>query len=192
MMDRILCPFRYLAGWKALLPGLLVIILCAIGLSLGGMYQDALCHFTYSDGMPFYKVLLLEVMWWLLPSMMLWAASIPLTRSRARIIDVLGTEAFAQLPLLPMIAVMMIPRFQSSVDDLLESLTSPKGPDMDALSFMLVAAVLILLLLLVLIWWTYQAFSVSTNLKGGKAVAVFASVLLIARILGGFLVDYLI
>jgi hypothetical protein len=103
-----------------------------------------------------------------------------------RTIDLLGTQALARWPTLLTSLVALPPAVQRFSHDLLQQLMHFGGKiefnTMDALIFF--ASVTAMLPLLV---WTvvlmYQSYSVSCNVKGGKAIGTFMAGLFLAEIL---------
>lgn len=179
-MNRFADPFRYLAGGRALSLGLLFMLATALLLHAASMIQDRLVHFTFVRGVAFRQVLAVEVALWLLPAVLLYGAGRLLSRSRIRPIDVLGTTAFAQLPLLPMNLPFLFPQAEEVLVGRVR--TAALGgtlPATNDLAILLLFAFFALALLVLFYWWNYRAFAVSCNVRGPKAVSAFAAVQLI-------------
>lgn len=103
-------PFRYIAGLKALLLGLVFILSAALLLNAAGYLSDGYLHYTVQpEGVGFLRTLALQLLAWLIPALMLYLAGLVFSKSKIRIIDVLGTTAFAQLLQLFLIVPMLVP-----------------------------------------------------------------------------------
>ena len=98
-MNRVFNPFRYIAGGKALAIGVVCIVASSLMLYSGGMIQDSFLHIGYADA-SLVKVFAVQCLWWLAPAMLLYLSGLAITKSKIRIIDILGTTAFAQIILL--------------------------------------------------------------------------------------------
>ena len=186
MMNRVLNPFRYIAGMRALLLGVVFIVATSLLEWSGGVVQDGYLHFTLKQT-AWVWVLVGDVAMWLLSSLLLWVCGVAFSRSCVRVVDVFGTMAFARLLLLPMVAPLLLPSMQQLVLMLMESLAmniDMATSQMAMLSAMGVWTTAWLVLYLV---WNYNAFSVSCNLRGAKAVTIFVVVQLLCVVLGGML-----
>lgn len=175
-MNRILDPFRYLAGGKALAWGLLFILLTSSLLSAASMVQDSLLHFAFVREVAFGRVLGIEFVLWLLPALLLYGAGALLSRSRIRPVDVLGTTAFAQLPLLVLNLPFLFPQTRRWSEGLQGTVSAGGIPETGTLVPLAVLGVVALALLALFFFWNYRAFSVSCNVRGPKAVGAFVAV----------------
>ncbi len=167
-------PFRVIAGGKALAWGLLFIASAVALLWCGGYVQDGYVHFgEQPDGVAFWRVAALQLLWWLIPAAVLYGCGAVISKSKIRAIDVFGTTAFAQLILLPMIAPLLA----------FDMTQTPFGPAWAVVLF----GVWELAWLVLFYLWNYAAFSVSCNVRGGRAVAVFVVVQVLLVLLSGLL-----
>ena len=69
-MNRLFNPFRYIAGSKALVLGIIFIISSALLLYSDDLIQDSYIHIGMAD-VSLWQVLLVQFMWWLVPAMLL-------------------------------------------------------------------------------------------------------------------------
>lgn len=185
-MNRLFNPFRYLAGGKALILGIIFIISASLLLYSMGMAQDSYVHIAHTH-QSFVSVLLIQVCWWLFPAIIYYVGGLILSKSKIRIIDVLGTTAFAQLLYIPMTAPMMLPAVQQSTALTLQAIQQGmqfNASDMLIIMFYGIWTTLFLILFYV---WNYKAFSVSCNVSGAKAIIYFIIVQIAATILGNFI-----
>lgn len=177
-------PFRYLAGTKALILGLIFIVASALMLYSGALIQDSYIHIGMGKA-PIWYVLIMQIVWWLLPALLLYLCGVALSKSKIRLIDMLGTTAFAQLILLLMIAPMLLPAVTNSTTELLSALQSGTTPT-TALPLMIYGIWSIVCLIFFYIW-NYNAFAVSCNVKGWKAIVLFIAVQVAVTLIGTML-----
>lgn len=185
-MDRLFNPFRYIAGTKSLVWGLIFIISEIVLLYGNGYVMDGYVHITHKpDGMLLWQAALVQVVMWLLPALLLYCCGLVMSHSKIRVVDILGTTAFAQLLLLPIIVPMLIP----AVADMLKTVADAAlDPAFVSIIDTLPVAPLLLFAVWSLVWlilfyvWNYNAFSTSCNVRGGKAITVYIVVSLIVII----------
>lgn len=171
-MNRLFNPFRYIAGLKSLAFGAIFIIAAALMLYSGGMIQDSYIHVGYADA-SFWYVLAMQVVWWLFPALLLYLCGLLLTKSKIRLIDILGTTAFAQLIMLLLIAPMLLPVVADSTAQLMAALQSSTTPQNGDMIPLLIYGIWTLACLALYYLWNYNAFAVSCNVSGWKAVVAF-------------------
>lgn len=161
-------PFERIAGWPALMWGVVGIVISTLLSYYSGYHYHGLLHFgpAPNDSLLCFAVEHLVV--WLIPALIFLIGGLILSKSRIRIIDVFGTVAFAQLPLIIMNLIAFLPPMQRlnqldanlPLNELTETVMQP--------SFLLGIWVA-LLGLVFLVWalvWMFNALKVSCNLKG--------------------------
>ena len=172
-------PFRVIAGGKALMWGLLFIASAIALLWCSGCVQNGYLHFgLLPDGGRLWQVAVLQITYWLLPALLLYSCGVAMSKSKIRIIDMLGTTAFAQLLVIPMVAVLPLV-------DVEHILTIP-------LYLLTLLALWELACLVVFLLWNYSAFAVSCNVGGAKAVVAFVAVQVLLVIFAGQLSSWLL
>lgn len=191
-MNRFLNPFRYLAGTKALAWGLLFILLTAGVLRAASMVQDSLLHFAFVRDLSFGRVLAVELALWVLPAVVLYGAGLLLSRSKIRPIDMLGTTAFAQLPLLPMNLPFLFPQMKTWTEGLRHTVLAGGMPETGTLVLLTVYGFVAIALLVFFYLWNYRAFSVGCNVRGPKAIAAFIVVQALCMIAAPRLVAWML
>lgn len=174
-MRRIFNPFIYVAGGKALAIGVAAIVASSLMLYSGGMIQDSFLHFGLAE-VSLLQTLAVQIIYWLVPAVALYLCGVTMTKSKIRIIDMLGTTAFAQIILLLMIAPMVLPVVQNATIELLGSLQSGANPERSNMIIMVVTGFWSTLCLILYYIWNYNAFTVSCNVKGAKAITMFVIV----------------
>ena len=170
---RIFNPFRYIAGTKSLVFGLIFIATSTLLLYSGGYIQDSYIHIGMAAA-PLWKVAAMQILWWILPAGILYLCGLLLSKSKIRIIDILGTTAFAQLILLLMIAPMLLPAVQNSTLEVVATLQSGGVPT-PGLPLMIYSVWSFICIAFFYIW-NYNAFAVSCNVSGWKAILVYIGV----------------
>lgn len=182
-MKALFNPFRYIAGAKALVMGYLFIIASALMLYSGNLIQDSYIHIGMAEA-SFLEVLGAQTIWWIVPAALLYLCGVLLSKSRIRIIDILGTTAFAQLILLLMIAPMLLPVVMNNMLESVVSLQTGAVPDMAEFTPMIIYSIWSLIYLVLFYIWNYNAFAVSCNVSGWKAIAAFIAVQVVVTIVG--------
>ena len=182
-MKALFNPFRYIAGVKALIMGLIFIVASALMLYSGNYIQDSYIHIGMADA-PLWHVATMHFIWWLLPALLLYLCGVLLSKSRIRIIDILGTTAFAQLILLLMIAPMLLPAVMNNMLESVASLQSGAILETASLMPMMIYSIWSLICLVLFYIWNYNAFTVSCNVSGWKAIAAFIAVQVVVTIVG--------
>ena len=182
-MKALFNPFRYIAGAKALVMGYLFIIASALMLYSGNLIQDSYIHIGMAEASLWY-VGAMQIVWWLLPALLLYLCGLALSKSKIRIIDILGTTAFAQLILLLMIAPMLLPVVMNNMLESVASLQTGAVPDMAEFTPMIIYSIWSLICLVVFYIWNYNAFAISCNVGGWKAIVAFIAVQVVVTIVG--------
>ena len=190
-MDRLFNPFRYIAGTKSLVWGLIFIISEIVLLYGNGYVMDGYVHITYKpDGMLLWPAALVQVVMWLLPALLLSCCGLVMSHSKIRVVDILGTTAFAQLLLLPIIVPMLIPAVADMLKTVADAALDPSFVSIiDTLPVvpLLLFAVWSLVWLILFYVWNYNAFSTSCNVRGAKAITVYIVVSLVVAIVAPYI-----
>ena len=182
-MKALFNPFRYIADAKALVMGYLFIIASALMLYSGNLIQDSYIHIGMAEA-SFLEVLGAQTIWWIVPAALLYLCGLLLSKSKIRIIDILGTTAFAQLILLLMIAPMLLPVVMNNMLESVAALQSGAIIEPTSLMPIIIYSIWSLICLVVFYIWNYNAFAVSCNVSGWKAVVAFIAVQVVVTIVG--------
>jgi len=179
-------PFHYVAGGTALLVGVAVILAAGVIASLSNAHFDGVLDLHVDRPVPLWVFLLEGVIDWIALGALVLVGAKMISRSRVRTLDVLGTQALARTPTLVTALIALLPGFQRFLAHLTAQYL-PGAPDVQTQPMdVLVFAVAVLAIILMTIWMValmYRAFSVSCNVTGGKAVAVFIAALILAEAL---------
>lgn len=183
-MNRIVNPFDYIAGGKALAWGLLFLSGNALLLYAASMVQDTPLHFTYVQHYSFLRTLAQQAVMWLLPALLLWGAGACCSPSKIRPIDIFGTTAFTQLIMLPMNLLLLLPQIQTLQQEVLQQILAGQIPTTGKVLILTGYGFFALFLMIWYYLWNYRAFSVSCNMRGGRAIVLFIAVEIAVVIIG--------
>lgn len=180
-MKKLVNPFDYIAGWQALAAGAAAMAVKALVAALSGQSFDGLLHITYAD-VTFWQVLAQQIVCWLVLSTLLYAAARLFSRSRVRAIDIYGTNLFARIPIVPMLLTTFL--LGRELTDALMSADAVEVAMANSGRLLMVGVLNIVLM----VWyfaWSYRAFSVSANMRGWRAAAIFTVCYVAAMIAAG-------
>lgn len=160
-------PFIRIAGGQALIWGFLGLIVSTLLCWISGYHYHGLLHFGPAPNPAWWCYLAEHLIVWLIPALLFYLGGLFLSHSRIRVIDVLGTVLFAQLPLLGMNLISLLPAMR-----MMSQMNMNMSPEeMLAQPYFVLAMILTLLglpfLILTLIWM-FNALKVSCNLKQWK------------------------
>ena len=159
-------PFERIAGYSALMWGVLGLIVSTLISYWSGWHYNGLLHYGPAANPALWRFAAEHVVVWLIPALLFYVGGLLLSKSKIRIVDVLGTVAFAQLLLIGMNLIYSLPAARAMLDvQAVLSGAIGKG-----------AIGLALLGVVFLVWtlvWMYSALKVSCNLKGFRLVLVY-------------------
>ena len=176
-------PFRFIAGLRALLPGVVIILLTSLLGSLSDTHFDGTLDVHTDIGVlytglqaPLWFFIAEGLINWLSLALPLYFFGLILSRSGVRFIDVLGTQALARWPFL-FTALVMLPASHKRIIQYLLSLAMqgaaadlPNYFDMTVFIFAMLLTILMVIWMVVLM---YRAYCLCCNIKGLKAVITF-------------------
>jgi len=183
-------PFKFIAGTRALLLGLGVMLITAIVCMLTKWHLDGVIDIHQGkEGSPSYLYFIEPAIDWLCLALPLYIFARSFSVSSVRFIDIAGTSALARYPMLFAVLVsMLMPHHSGDTQNFLNSLLSDPN--------LIMRLVLLSLLIIPLTVWTvalmYNAYSLSANLKGPKAAWSFIGSFLIAEILSKVILSQII
>lgn len=183
-------PFIRIAGGQALIWGFLGLIVSTLLCWISGYHYHGLLHFGPAPNPAWWCYLAEHLIVWLIPALLFYLGGLFLSHSRIRVIDVLGTVLFAQLPLLGMNLISLLPAMR-----MMSQMNMNMSPEeMLAQPYFILAMILILLglpfLILTLIWM-FNALKVSCNLKQWKLWTVALIGIIGGDVLCRFLIGWL-
>ncbi len=195
MISKLINPFKYIAGGLSLFIGLAVLIATAILGYLSHTHFPDLISVKVGISFPFWYYLFQALINWLLFSLLLWLCAIIASKSSVRAIDIFGTQALARSPYL----LASLTGF-SKAPELYGKYVLWKnlkiGDPVEISTMTSVTAVLFIILTIILSVWMvtlmYNAFRVSSNLKGMKLNLIFIVVFIVSAISTGYISNQLI
>ncbi len=176
---RLFRPFEKIAGWKALGWGVAGMALSAVLGSCAGNHYHGLLHFGAAPNHAGWVFAAEVLIVWLIPALLFWIGGGILSRSRIRAVDVFGTVAFAQLPLIGMNLFALTPPMQRLIGYDMSRSVNEILADTQFLKDSMFSLIVILFLVWTLIWM-FNALKISCNLKGARLGWWYA-----AAIIGG-------
>ena len=161
-MKKLIFPFRYYSGEKTLVAGLVLMVLSTVLASVAGTTFRGVV--SQGIGTLGFGLLLARIF----------------SHTRTRIIDLVGNQAWARLPLLFMLLGGMLPVVRRTID----TMAGMTPTDMMQLDLMWVTiyGFFALVMLVWFLWWSYCGFAVATNLRGGKGVAIYIVCYILAEV----------
>lgn len=183
-------PFIRIAGGQALIWGFLGLIVSTLLCWISGYHYHGLLHFGPAPNPAWWCYLAEHLIVWLIPALLFYLGGLFLSHSRIRVIDVLGTVLFAQLPLLGMNLISLLPAMR-----MMSQMNMNMSPEeMLAQPYFILAMILTLLglpfLILTLIWM-FNALKVSCNLKQWKLWTVVLIGIIGGDVLCRLLIEWL-
>jgi len=161
-------PFEYLAGFKALIIGLTVLLLLSLLNHISGNHFPGIAFIRFAKDLPLEYYLMEVFINWGIQSIILYITGAILSESRIRLIDVAGTFAMAKFPYLFFALIRLLPYFSSFY--------------LLSINF----AIIIIIHIILTIWVVallFNAYRISCNLKGTKLILSFIIGLFISEIL---------
>jgi hypothetical protein len=167
-------PFIYIAGYKSLILGWLLMVVTAVLAFLSKTHFDGVVDAHVGAVLPFWISLLEPLVDWACTVISFLGIGFFLSKTNIRYVDVFGTMALARWPY---IFVALISFF----------INVPPHNNTDPASMITTSLIVVALISLLFTVWMvalmYNAFTVSCNLKGLKAVLGFIAGLILSELL---------
>jgi hypothetical protein len=182
-------PFRFIAGFKALLLGLAIILISAFVGSFSNTHFDGVIDVHPSFGAPLWFFFAEGLIDWVCMVIPLFFFGLIVSHSSFRMIDVLGTQALARWPYLITAVVMLPDANQRVIVYIMSKLTQTVPAAAISYIDVFVFAFAMLLSIFMIIWMValmYRAYVVSCNIKGAGAIITFIVSLIGAEVLSKF------
>ncbi len=187
-------PFNLIAGTKSLLIGFSIIVITSVFAYYFNTHFNGVLDIKYGDtDLKYYNFLLYGIINVVTISVLLYFSGLIVSKSSIRFIDVIGTQALARYPLFiaPFLnAGAVMEKFASFMMGKYVSNTEV----IEILWFQWVLIGLFLTATIILIIWMivlmYNAYCVSSNVRGNRAVISFIIALLLAEAVSIFLNIY--
>lgn len=179
-------PFFYIAGSKALFIGIVAILFAGFLGWLSHTHFDGVLdtHTNAQFAAPIWFFLLEGLINWLALALVLLLMGRICSNTPFRALDLIGTQALARWPTILFALFCLMPGYQRFSEYLVKQITAG-NLKIDFHSVDAAAYMTVILAMLLFISWTvflfYKSYSVSCNLKGGKAVGTFIAGLLLSE-----------
>ena len=164
-------PFTHIAGIQALILGTIIMFVTVTGAYYSNMHFNGVIDAHFGPHEAFVIYLLEQVIAWSCPVVLFYLLAFFLSSSNFRFIDIAGTVAIARTPML--LIVIMAFLSKGHIQTLKHGTVDGR---------LIVIGLLMLLPVIWMITLMYNAFTISFNIKGGKAIGGFIGGLILAEI----------
>jgi hypothetical protein len=160
-------PFERIAGWQSLVIGVCIMALTAVAGKFSHVAFDGVLDIHAGTTFDLPASFAMQAVDFLALFLTMWLAGIFFSKTRTRAIDLAGTMALARAPMLPVALICFLPVAPASPYDI---------PRLIALLFISLPFIVWMIALM------YNAYSVSCNVKGTRAILSVIGALAIADI----------
>jgi len=160
-------PFERIAGWQALVIGIIVMVLIAVIGKLNHVFFVGVLNVNPFTKMGFSTAFIMQVVDFLVLFFTMWLAGICFSKTKLRVVDVAGTMALARVPMLLFLIICFLPIIPASPYDI---------------SRLIIFTLISIPFFIWMIALIYNAYTVSCHLKGSRAVLSFIGALLVGEI----------
>jgi len=180
-------PFQYIAGFRALLLGVLIIIVSSLAAWPGELHFDGVLDFHIAGSFPVWVFFVEGFLDWICLAIPLYFFGLIISKSAVRIVDVFGTQALARGPYL-IAAVVMLPEANRRFAEAAVQMAG-QGPALlqninyADMAIFIFASLVGLVMLVWMVALMYRAYAVSCNVKGPIAIITFIVSLIGAEIM---------
>ncbi len=169
-------PFRFVAGFKALLLGLVIMLISGFIGSLSNTHFDGVLDVHTGAEAPLWFFFAEGIINWVCMVVPLFFFGLIVSRSSFRIVDVFGTQALARWPYV-VTAIVMLPKAnQRVIAYLMSKLNQAAATSAVSSADVFVFVFAMIVVVLMVIWMValmYRAYAVSCNIRGAMAVVTF-------------------
>lgn len=180
-------PFIRIAGTASLVAGLAAIGAGGFVAATAGIRFDGLLDMHFATSVPVWLPVLEGLLNWIVFSVLcVLIARLFGGGMGARLVDIAGTQAMARAPLVPAAAICTLPWIRDSAAEFTAAFPSV---DLAALGAgVLVGGVVMLVGVVWMVVLMWNAFSVSTNMKGARGTVLFIAAVVVGELISKFLV----
>ena len=178
-------PFVRIGGEQALAIGLSVIVVSGLVAAAGGVHFDGLLDFHPGYSVSFWVPVVEGLVNWSAISVLLVLVSLLVAPRTVRLVDIVGTQALARVPLLlAALACVPAPVRDGNVELVAAAV---EGRMVTPTAASLVAGLLVGACAIWMVWLMWKAFAVSCNQQGARAVAIFVAAVVAGELATKFL-----
>ena len=168
-------PFEWIAGWKAFLIGIFIVCITVLVGHVGNTYFYGI-QIKHIPGISLLIAFLLQMTGLGITVLTMYLVSI-IAAKGVRFQDILGTVTLARYPfLLAALAGFLI------TPKALNALLTETKIDTQALIQFGVSGIIMILVIILGVALLYNAFKVSTNIKGTKGIFLFILIMIVSEI----------
>ena len=187
-------PFVRIGGEQALAIGLSVIVVGGLVAGAADVHFDGLIDFHPGYRVSFWVPVVEGLVNWSVISVLLALVALLVAPRTVRLVDVVGTQALARVPLLPAALACLPTPVRNGNAEL--AAAAADGRIVTPATVTLVAGLLASACAIWMVWLMWKAFAVSCNQRGFRAVAIFmvaviagevATKFLLIRVLGSLM-----
>jgi hypothetical protein len=170
-------PFERIAGWQALIIGVIVMVLTAVAGKLNLVAFDGVLDIHTGAAFGFSVSFIMQAVNFLVLFLTMWLAGVCFSKSNVRAIDVAGTMSLARTPMLLLAIICFLPVVPESLYDTQR---------------LIVFSLITIPFIVWMIALMYNAYSVSCNLTGGRGIASFIGALLVSEVVSKLVIIFLL
>lgn len=195
MFKKLFNPFTHVAGIRSLFWGVKIILITSIlGYFFNIHFPDVISVKMCSNYSLWY-FLIQSFSNWIIISLIFYISSLLFSKSKIRVIDMFGTQALARFPYLlaPFTGISQAPIVVSEY--ILYTFLGMGDPVEITSGQIAITIIMILVTLLLTIWLIalmFNAFKVSSNIKGAKSVILFIIGLILSMVISIIVTNQLI
>lgn len=186
MLEKLINPFLFIAGPRSLIFGLLIILLTSIIGFYSHTYFPDIISIKVGAEFSLQHLIVQNLLTCFVVSTLFYLSSIILSKSSVRMVDVYGTQALARFPYL----IASFTGFSGALNAygkyMLWTLTQ-KGEPIELSTIEKTTAISLIIfsfgLSIWLITWMFNAFKISTNLKGAKLILTFIIIMISSMVI---------
>lgn len=160
-------PFKWIAGLKSIVIGLAGLLIVSYTSFQTGTHLNGLTNIVFAKDSDFVFYLVEHLLSWISISMFFYISGLILSKSRIRIIDILGTSLLARIPLIIAPLFRVLPFLKSFVFQSFEMYMIT--------GIYLISSIWTIVLL-------FNGFKISCNLKNDRLIASFIVSILLSEI----------
>jgi TRAP-type mannitol/chloroaromatic compound transport system permease small subunit len=175
--------------------GLAILLLTGLLASLSNTHFDGVLDTHTGARVPLWFFLSEGIIDWLCMAIVLLVCGTLVSRTAFRMVDVFGTQALARWPAIFVSLATLPAGYQRFTHYLVELFLKPGAKtEFNAADAVIFGAAILVMIPGVcwMVFLMYRAYSVSCNIKGGKAVGTFIPGLVLAEILSKVGIYYLL
>jgi len=180
-------PFQYIAGGKALILGLIVMLILSVIGYLGNTHFNGVIGMQYAPLLPITPYIIhaaYQIIAFVSMTVVFYITARIVSKTSVRLIDIAGTMSLSQVPHILFGLIGLIPAIHLEFNDITRL--------MDTMKENVVTIIIVAVLSIIIIAWSialkYNAYSVSGNIKGAIGGVTFAIALIASEIISKILI----